>query len=363
MDAMTEDDFRSMFRVSRHRFNEILAKIELDIKRDEKRAKNSSGSVIEPKTKLAATLRFLAGGSQHDIRFAFGLSKGSFYGETGAIWPTVESIDKHYELKYPIDDSEMLAEIGDEFGDFSPHGEMQNCVGAIDGILLRTRCPYRSEHKDGAAFKNRKKCFGIMALAVADVRAKFLYFAAGWTGSTHDSTAWETSTLGKLLREGRLPAAYYLIGDDAFACTDQLLCPWPGRGIGAWKDSFNYHLSHSRQCVERAFGIYVRRWGIFWRKLTFDYERWPLVAIVCAKLHNLCCDDNIPPPAKRHHLDLYGSHKEPAEELVVLNDDMHNEDGLNNAVRAVGSRRRDMTAVLEDRGIKRPRFAQERSNA
>jgi hypothetical protein len=360
MEAMNDREFQEMFRVTRGRFDSILRKIEGDLRKDEQKAKNSAGSPITATTKLAVTLRFLAGGSHHDIRFAFGISKGSFYSATGAIWPTIEAIDKHYPLEFPMNDNQKLAEVGDAFGAFSPHGIMQNCVGAIDGLLIRTRCPYKSEHSDGASFRNRKKCFGILALGVADVQGRFLSFAVKWTGSTHDSTALQTSALGQWVEEGNLPHNFFFIGDDAFSCTDQILCPWPGRGLGPWKDAFNYHLSHSRQCIERGFGMYTRRWGILWRKLTFDFERWPLVAVVCAKLHNMCCDDNFPPPP-RFHDDLFGKHKTPADEAVVLNDDEGNVDGLNHVQRARGTRRLDLTDELENRGIKRPKFAQCRS--
>ncbi len=43
-----------------------------------------------------------------------------------------------------------------------------------------------------------------------------------------------------------------------------------------------------RQCIERAFGSFVGRWGIFRRPLVFGAEKWGLVAGVCAKLHNFC---------------------------------------------------------------------------
>jgi hypothetical protein len=84
-----------------------------------------------------------------------------------------------------------------------------------------------------------------------------------------------------------LPEKYFLIGDEAFTCSDQMLSPWPGkwfelcvvinlfffthqlffkgRGIDRYKDAFNYWLSHSRQAVKRSFGILTQRWGIFWR--------------------------------------------------------------------------------------------------
>jgi hypothetical protein len=43
-----------------------------------------------------------------------------------------------------------------------------------------------------------------------------------------------------------------------------------------------------RQCIERAFGSVVGRWGIFRRLLVFGAEKWGLFAGVCAKLHNFC---------------------------------------------------------------------------
>ncbi len=43
-----------------------------------------------------------------------------------------------------------------------------------------------------------------------------------------------------------------------------------------------------RQCIERAFGVFVARWDIFRRPLTFGASKWGLVTDVCAKLHNFC---------------------------------------------------------------------------
>ncbi len=78
------------------------------------------------------------------------------------------------------------------------------------------------------------------------------------------------------------------MGDEAFVCSDILLTPWSGRGLERDKDSFNFVLSAMRQCIERAFGSFVGRWGIFRRPLVFGAEKWGLVAGVCAKLHNFC---------------------------------------------------------------------------
>jgi hypothetical protein len=47
-----------------------------------------------------------------------------------------------------------------------------------------------------------------------------------------------------------------------------MLSPYPGRGLGKWKDSFNFWLSHSRQSIER----YV------------DHEVWNLLEEVQIRL-------------------------------------------------------------------------------
>jgi hypothetical protein len=118
-------------------------------------------------------------------------------------------------------------------------------------------------------------------------------FSAKSSGSTHDSMAWNFSTF-KRIEEGLLPIEYYLIGDEAFVNTAQFLVPWSGRGIGTWKDSFNFHLSSMRQCIERAFGLLAKRWGIFWRPLSCQFDKWSNIATVCAKLHNFFIDRNMP---------------------------------------------------------------------
>lgn len=156
------------------------------------------------------------------------------------------------------------------------------------------------------------------------------------------------SALSNAISEGKLPSKYFIIGDEAFSCTNQLLSPYPGRGIGKYKDSFNYWLSHSRQCIERAFGMLTMRWGIFWRKFRFAHERWSLVIILCMKLHNICLDRNVSVPSHRFHEDI----ESRDYNLVYDNNDEEEDRLLRN--RAVGDRRKDITDLLESEGRGRP---------
>ena len=50
--------------------------------------------------------------------------------------------------------------------------------------------------------------------------------------------------------------------------------------------AFNVILSSERITIERAFGMYVRKWGILWRPLEYSVKDNALILKVCAKLHN-----------------------------------------------------------------------------
>jgi hypothetical protein len=162
-----------------------------------------------------------------------------------------------------------------------------------------------------------------------------------------------------LLAEGRLPHGFYLIGDEAFSCSDQLLVPYSGRNLGAWKDSFNYHLSSMRQCVERSFALLTQRWGILWRPLRCEYSRWTLVLTVCAKLHNYCLDGDIPLVRDRFWEDV----EEDDAPDVILNAVVRDDVEAPVVANTHATRRTNFTLELELKGIRRPNHAMINSRA
>lgn len=174
--------------------------------------------------------------------------------------------------------------------------------------------------------------------------------------------AWELSKLKASLDEGKLPDRFFIIGDEAFPCTRQLLVPYSGRGLGVWKDSFNYHLSAMRQCIERSFALLVQRWGILWRPLRSDFKRWTLILTVCAKLHNYCLNDDIPLVQHRFYEDV----EEGDEDEILLNgnnNDLDDDDDEPNRGGGPANKRTAFTTLLQDKGIRRPLFAAMNSRA
>ena len=155
---------------------------------------------------------------------------------------------------------------------------------------------------------------------------------------------------------GHLPNKYYIIGDEAFTCSNQLLTPYSGRNLGAWKDSYNYHISLMRQCIERSFSLLTQRWGILWRPLKCRFSRWTSLLTACAKLHNYCINADIPISTQRYDEDV----EDDDFPEVIMNDGERNEDVITNFV---ANRRTVFTRELQLKGIRRPNHAMVNSRA
>ena len=228
----------------------------------------------------------------------------------------------------------------------------------ILGLVIRTRCPSPKEMKafaapDLASFRNRKGCYGIVVMAACRANLEFFFLSAKHTGSTNDVVAIQGCEGGRILLDTstiKLPANFYGVGDEAFVCTDVLLTPWSGRGLSRDKDSFNFFLSAMRQCIERAFGVFMGRWGIFRRPLTFGANKWGLVLGVCAKLHNFVIrhgEAKAGPP-------LAADIQVGDEQVVVEIDNAENNEGASRTGGQGSALRRQLTTKIGEWGHVRP---------
>ena len=305
--------------MSRLSFDTLLAMVNdnLEIsKRGKINAINSSGSYVEPRIKLAVTLRWLAGGSHLDICFGYGLSTSAFYNyEHGILWKTLEAINAAFQIQFPVSNNEDLMKIQSGFERHS-FGRIKGCVMAVDGWVIKTRQPYKSEVENINCFRNRKDCFGVVVIGGVDSECRFNLLSVKSPGSTNDCIAWEfTSHYSQIHCGNMLPDNMFYIGDQGFVNTNSFLTPIGGNRLSPAEDGYNYHLSRMRQNVERAFGLMVRKWGIFWRPLSFAYDRWHLAITCCAKLHNFCIDQR-----------LSQNEEEISNEMPFANDVQTNDD-------------------------------------
>jgi hypothetical protein len=174
------------------------------------------------------------------------------------------------------------------------------------------------------------------------------------SGSTNDCLAWDLSSAHSVVEDPNWPSDFYVIGDEAFVCTNNFLTPYSGRGLGPWKDAFNFYLSSMRQCVERSFALLVQRWGILWRPLQFNFSCWTKVLMALAKLHNFCIDENDIPIRQRFHEDiLEGDQFDVITNEVILDEDAQR---FLTTCRTGHRRRNNFRALLEEKGLRRPNY-------
>jgi hypothetical protein len=139
---------------------------------------------ITTSIRLGAALRYFAGGSAYDIMCVFGIS----YTEVLlSMWIIVESINNcpQFDISYP-ESVEEQRKIAAGFKAASAPG-IQNCAGAIDGILIWMLKPSLKEaSRSGIDQKKflcgRKHKFGLNCQAVSDCRGRILDISIKYGG-------------------------------------------------------------------------------------------------------------------------------------------------------------------------------------
>lgn len=283
--------FTRMFRLHPVDFDELLRKITPELNNG-KTYYNS----VSPVVKLICTLRYLAGGLYTDICFCWKVNEYSFY---HFVEECLQAIDKALKnIRFPVaqncvDEQQQMKELREmelKFARLS-FGHIRGTVAAVDGIVFRMERPSKSEVDNNVrGYFVRKGYYAFGMQGMCDADCKFVSISSLLTSSSHDSTAYQLSAFADAIRNGQLPSNFHVVMDEAYPCREQEMSPWSGKGLSVEKDAFNFLLSRQRQCIERAFGLLVGRFGIFWRPLRMKLSKIPLVVRVCCKLHNICVD-------------------------------------------------------------------------
>lgn len=195
--------------------------------------------------------------------------------------------------------------------DFYNITQFPNCIGAIDGKHVRMRKPNSS----GSEFYNYKSFFSAVLLAISDSNCNFIYVEIGAFGSSSDSNIFKKSVFSNLLERNELcipppkclihdgngrPMPFVLIGDEAFALSENVLRPYPSRNLSVKQRIFNYRLSRARRMIECTFGILAQKWRIFHRPLDTNINFSDSIVKACCILHNyvrqhdgICFEDTL----------------------------------------------------------------------
>jgi len=302
----SDDMFYRQFRMTREEFIELREALKPIIKaRDIEMAKRSSGSAIPLEIKILITLRMLSGASYLElIHYGICIDHYEDY-----FFEVLEAMDKCQllnNINMPKNETE-LAEVNEGWTSLQERklGDIpfKHIFAAGDGLVIAVRPPTETElHQRKLSrgdFFNRKGFFGLIVQAFCDHVGRFLYWEISWPGSTHDITAYnQTNFLHQLMHNPLYKNSYVAVDEAYQSLSDKHhLCPYSKNQIGKVRSEhgeaevekllcYNNRLSRLRITIERAFGMYMRKWGIFWKPLAFSVGRNILIARVCAKLHN-----------------------------------------------------------------------------
>lgn len=182
------------------------------------------------------------------------------------------------------------------------HDLMKGTILAGDGLVVEIQAPSAEDRAglDLNSYRNRKGYFGLIVQAFYDAFGMFRSFDIRCPGATPDITAHKQSPLYRLFMDKKIPCWFHMVLDEAYSSVggDQYLTPFSKHQLRTAKNrsedeycrmkTFNNILSSQRITIERAFGMYVRKWGILWRPLAYSQNTNMKIIKVCAKLHNVC---------------------------------------------------------------------------
>jgi len=320
-DSLSDRIFRRMFRMSKECFEKLTQDIinavgeeefkseeylntKLHVERDDVSASNkrkrmfhahsyTSGGYICGEVKLALTLRLLSGASYLDVAIIYCCGYTYTYEifhDTLQKWINNDDVIPYAGLKY-LDDFVKMKEVAKGFSQTGSHnGIIAGCIGAIDGWLVKIRCPKTSDgFKNITGFYCRKGFYAVNVQAIVNYNKEVLFRSIMCRGSEHDSSAFKRSPMYVRLMEKfeeLYNLGYYFVGDSAYALRSFLMVPYDNAAPQSKEDAFNYHHSTCRIWVECAFGEIDMRWGILWRPLQFQFSQNTQVIDACMRLHN-----------------------------------------------------------------------------
>jgi DDE superfamily endonuclease len=187
--------------------------------------RDATGRPITTEIALHCLIRWLAGSSYIDIRIIAGISVSSFYLIKHKCLLAIIRCPE-LQILFPTTTQEII-QAAANFKTKSNNHVVDGCVGCLDGILLKIQTPNPNETGNVKAyFSGHYQQYGINVQAICDHHCRFTHVSIAAPGGTNDIAAYRKTTLPDIIE--KLPRGYFVIGDNAYVCTEHLLTPFCG---------------------------------------------------------------------------------------------------------------------------------------
>jgi len=297
-------------------FNKLLDLLTPALRLKEQFAIVSGFEPICCEVMLHCAIRYLAGGSYHDIRATAHISKPSFF---RLLWHTIDAINScpalAVELPEPTAGGLSLLRAG--FRGISYCGVMDGCVGALDGYLMRITAPSHAECGNVTAYFSGHYCtYGVNIQAMCDADCRFTFFSLAAPGKTNDNVAIKKTSLPAWLES--LPPGYFIAADCAYSLTEHLVTPYSGpQRFLERNDNFNFFLSQLRIRIEMAFGLLVTMWRILHTPINVKFSNLKKLVSGIIRLHNYCINNREEKPLISRMYKISATQQHPHEPSVL----------------------------------------------
>lgn len=153
--------------------------------------------------------------------------------------------------------------------------------------------------------------------AVCNSKLQFQDVVARWPGSTHDATIFYASCLRARFVQGEMQSGI-LLGDNGYPCTKFLMTPLLQTHNRA-EELYNESQIRTRNVIERAFGVWKRRFPVLAVGMRLSIVTVQAVIIATAILHNIARQMNDPDPPVNFDMEQLIEALENDENDAILN--------------------------------------------
>ncbi|KAJ8914251.1 hypothetical protein NQ315_003616 [Exocentrus adspersus] len=273
--ALSNQEFKSHFRMGRETFDYILSIIGPRLKR----LFPGTAMISPEKQFLIAIWRLATPDSLRSICERFNVGRSTALYITRRVTRAVNELSPVF-IRWPTEDKVQQIWAG-----FEAVSGFPKVIGAIDGTHINIPAPSANPE----SYINRKGCHSVILQAVCDHSGCFLHCYAGHVGSVHDQLVFRLSEVyGYLGDAEKFPEDSHLIGDSAYKLHENLLVPYRDNGhLTERQRNYNFCHSSARMAIERSFGTLKGRFRLTvlpMRKI----DSITTHIIACCGLHSIC---------------------------------------------------------------------------
>ncbi|XP_050724404.1 putative nuclease HARBI1 [Eriocheir sinensis] len=270
--AMSDDEFMDRFRVRKTSMYDLIEEI-----RDHLPAPNDSrGCPVPPHLQTLIAIRCMATGDhQMTLGDCHDVSQTTVSQCLKVVSRAIASLSRHYIQPPSGNDLQRTIQ------DFHAIHGMPGVIGAIDCTHIAI---LRPSVENSEVFRCRKGFFSLNVQAVCGPDLRFHNVVARWPGSVHDSRIFYNSRLCADI-ETNLNPRYHLLGDADYALKRYLLTV--SVPTNEHERAYNNSHTHTRNTVERAFGVLKRRFGYLGKKVRTNLDTTKAIIVAAMVLHNI----------------------------------------------------------------------------